>query len=54
MGKYDPPEHRNYEWISAAFQESIDPVLEAAVQCELRSEDLVFAKDQKQTSDRNP
>src|SRR6266404_5079152 len=45
--------HRNHEWISAVFQEFVDPELKSAVQRELRAKNLVLAENQKQNSHAN-
>lgn len=43
--------NRRHERIRAAFEKSIDPILKAAVESELRAEDFVFAEDQEKKAD---
>lgn len=54
MWKHKLLEQRNNKWISrAALQEVIDPPVEAAMQGELSSEDLVFAEYDEQAANRD-
>lgn len=41
----------DHEGISAAFEEAVDPVLEAAVKRELRAEDFVLAENEEENAD---
>lgn len=43
-------EHRLHKRIGSAFQKPVDPKLKSAVKRELRSENFVFSKDQKENS----
>src|SRR5712692_11797564 len=51
--QHKPAKHRGHEGVGSSFEKFIDPELETAVKGELRTEDLVFAEDQKQDSDAN-
>ena len=50
MRKNEIPEHGDHEWVSAALQEEVDPVLEPAASRELHAEDFVLGKNQKKTT----
>lgn len=51
--KHESAKHRHHEWIGSALEESVDPILKAAVKGELRTENLVLAKNQEENADAN-
>jgi hypothetical protein len=52
MRQDEVAQNRHHEGIGAAFVEKlIDPVLKAAVEGELTTEDFVFTEDQKEDAD---
>jgi len=42
-----------HEGVSAVFEETVDPELKAAMQCELRAKDFVLSKNQKEDANGN-
>lgn len=49
--KHESAKHRGHERVGAALEESVDPILEAAVKSELRAENFVLAENQEEYSD---
>jgi hypothetical protein len=47
MRQNKTPQHRLHERINAALQKSVNPHLESAAQCELRSKNFVLAENQE-------
>ena len=46
-------ENRNHERIGSVLKEATDPILKPTAQRKLRANNFVFAKDDKQGTDRN-